>query len=76
MVISSYRRVAFDAVTEAATAAEFEKRHPDWTKTVTNTKMISFHCHDVQIYELLPEEKSLENGTEMLMPGIYIKEVK
>ena len=76
MYISLHHRIAFDAVTEASAAAEFEKRHPDWTKIVTNTKTISFSTRTFQTYELIPEEKSFENGTEMLMPGIYIKEVK
>lgn len=76
MVISLLHRVCFDAATEASAAFEFEKRHPDWTKTVTNTKTISFLTHTIQTYELIPEKDIPEYGTEMLMPGIYIKEVK
>ena len=76
MYISLFHRISFDAATEAAAAFEFEKRHPDWTKTVTDTKTISFHYRKMQTYELVPETEIPTYDTELIMPGIYIKEVK
>ena len=76
MYISLVNHIAFDAATEAAAASEFEKRHPNWTKTITNTKTISFHYHQMQTFELVSGDKSPADDIELLMPGIYIKEVK
>lgn len=76
MHISSFHHISFDAATEAAAAFEFEKQHPDWTKMVTDTKTIFFHYLLTQTYEIVPEDKIPTYDTELLMPGIYIKEVK
>ena len=75
MWISTYHCVSFDSKTEANLANEFEKLHPDWGKHL-NSDSVSFTDHEMHKYRAVPEKELLADDAELLMPGIYIKEVK
>lgn len=75
MWISTYHCVRFDSKTEADLANEFEKMHPDWSKHL-HSESIAFTDSETHKYRMVPTKELPTYNVELLMPGIYIEEVK